>query len=210
MPRRQAAGRDQPRNAGGRRKGVVRAGGRQRSGTVRIIGGYWRGRKLRVPDGVRPTPDRVRETLGNWLSDRWRGARVLDLFAGSGALAFEALSRGASQALLVERDFEVAQLLREQCERLRAPAAVQCAEAPKCLAQRSKWERWDVVFLDPPFGSELLNKALAKVAPRLAAYGVVYVETDAPLEELDAEAAGLALVRSAQAGSVYYGLLEER
>ena len=87
---------------------------------------------------------------------------------------------------------------------------MQCAEAPKCLAQRPKWERWDVVFLDPPFGSGLLNKALAKVAPRLAAYGVVYVETDTPLEELDVEAAGLALVRSAQAGSVYYGLLEER
>ena len=188
----------------------MRADGRQRSGTVRIIGGNWRGRKLRVADGVRPTPDRVRETLGNWLSERWAGARVLDLFAGSGALAFEALSRRASKALLVERDFETAQLLREHCERLRAPAAVQCAEAPKCLAQRPKWELWDVVFLDPPFGSGLLNKALATVAPRLATYGVVYVETDAPLEDLDAEAAGLALVRSAQAGSVYYGLFEQR
>ncbi|HRP71493.1 MAG TPA: 16S rRNA (guanine(966)-N(2))-methyltransferase RsmD [Luteimonas sp.] len=151
-------------------------------GAVRIIGGRWRGTKLPVADaeGLRPTSDRTRETLFNWLQPALPGARVLDLFAGSGALGFEALSRGAGEALLVERD-------RRQCESLRTTAAKLPGGEATTIVQADALAfldaplhgRFDIVFLDPPFAGELWEAALARLDPWVSADAWLYVE--APL-----------------------------
>lgn len=123
---------------------------------IRVIAGRLRGSRIEVPDrpGLRPTPDRVRETLFNWLAPRIEGARCLDLFAGSGALGIEALSRGAASAVLVERDPELAALLRATIHRLGVEdARVVGSDANSFLAGPES--RFDVVFLDPPFDADL-------------------------------------------------------
>ncbi|MBS0438863.1 MAG: 16S rRNA (guanine(966)-N(2))-methyltransferase RsmD [Proteobacteria bacterium] len=124
-------------------------------GKLRIIGGSLRGSRIAVPDfpGLRPTPDRVRETLFNWLAPVIEGAKCLDLFAGTGALGIEALSRGAAQVDFVEADVRLAQLLRENLARLKQQAAVHCAAAEGFLDRTSS--RYDLVFLDPPFAAGL-------------------------------------------------------
>jgi 16S rRNA (guanine966-N2)-methyltransferase len=127
---------------------------------IRVIAGRLRGSRLDVPDrpGLRPTPDRVRETLFNWLAPRIEGARCLDLFAGSGALAIEALSRGAASAVLIERDPELAALLRAAITRLGVEGAhVVGGEATSFLGGPAS--RFDIVFLDPPFDADLWAKA---------------------------------------------------
>ena len=182
---------------------------RARSPQVRIIGGKWKGRKLRVAAGVRPTPDRAKVTLFNWLAPALPGARVLDLFAGTGALGFEALSRGAASATLVERDRNRARLLAAGRAALDADdASVECASALPWLARQPPDAHWDVVFLDPPFDADLHAQAVAAVAPRLAAGGVAYVEAaaDARLADL-ARGTGLEVRRESRAGGVCYGLL---
>jgi 16S rRNA (guanine966-N2)-methyltransferase len=146
---------------------------------VRIIGGRWRGRKIRFPAGplIRPSPDRVRETLFNWLAPTIRGARCLDLFAGSGALGFESLSRGAASAVFVERDAVVAGHLKLLAKEL-APdtASVVQGDAPAWLGQAG--QRFDIVFLDPPFGSGLLPGLLQRLDAGgwLAPGAMVYIE----------------------------------
>ncbi len=178
------------------------------AGRVRIIGGAWRGRKLAVVAGIRPTPDRARETLFNWLGSEIRGGRVLDLFAGTGALGFEALSRGARHATFVEQDRAVARTLQRHREALGANAAVHRAEALAWLGRQDPAELWDVVFLDPPFGFGLQEAALEPLAGRLAENGAVYVEADAPQDlAAIAERCGLRAVRTSHAGGVAYGLL---
>ena len=147
---------------------------------VRIIGGKWKRRKLAFPNRptLRPTPDRARVTLFNWLAAPIVGAHCLDLFAGSGALGFEALSRGAASATLIDSDPMVVNALRENALRLDATACViQCASALAFL--RSSERVWDIVFLDPPFASALLSAALAALAvgPQLHAHSIVYVES---------------------------------
>jgi 16S rRNA (guanine966-N2)-methyltransferase len=152
-----------------------------RSGNVRIIGGRWRGTRLAVADapGLRPTSDRVRETLFNWLMPMLPGARVLDLFAGSGALGLEAVSRGANGALLVERDPALAQSLRQACERLQAEA-VQVIRADALQWLRFPVHgRFDLVFLDPPFDAGLWREALALLPPWLAEDAWLYMESPA-------------------------------
>lgn len=133
---------------------------------LRIIGGQWRSRKLAFPDstGLRPTPDRVRETLFNWLQSVIHGARCLDLFAGSGALGFEALSRGAAEAVMVDCDTQVTVFLRRHIESLHAQGAylVQ-ADALKYLAAESPPAAFDIVFLDPPFRHNLLLPCCQKL-----------------------------------------------
>jgi 16S rRNA (guanine966-N2)-methyltransferase len=150
------------------------------SGSVRIIGGRWRGTRLPVADmaGLRPTSDRARETLFNWLAPVLPGARVLDLFAGSGALGLEALSRGANEALLVERDAKLAESLRQTVARLHAGAEAQVAAADALAFLRAPLHgRFDIVFLDPPFAANLWPAAFAGLPPWLADDAWLYVES---------------------------------
>ncbi|MFM7121693.1 MAG: 16S rRNA (guanine(966)-N(2))-methyltransferase RsmD [Gammaproteobacteria bacterium] len=192
---------------------------------VRIIGGNWRGRKLRFPSvpGLRPTLGRVRETLFNWLQADVSGRHVLDCFAGSGALGFEALSRGAASATLIEAHRSAAAALRDNAERLGvalrpigaaaarsvdgAVLTVVCSPIERFLDRaRPDGSRWDLVFLDPPFGSALLAETLAllRAHPALAEQALIYVETGkaAPLEF-----PGFDVLRETTAGDTRGGLL---
>ena len=147
-------------------------------GQVRIIGGQLRGSKLPVPDlpGLRPSADRARETLFNWLQGEVAGARVLDLFAGSGALGFEAASRGAAEVWLVERDPAQARSLGDSARRLKVDSVhVACADALRWLAENPVGS-FDLAFLDPPFSAGLWQPAAAALQPRLAPSAWVYVE----------------------------------
>jgi 16S rRNA (guanine966-N2)-methyltransferase len=172
---------------------------------VRIIGGEWRSRLVRFPPSaeLRPTPDRVRETLFNWLGQRLDGQQALDLFAGSGALGFEALSRGAARVVMVERDRHVAEALREAARELDARGAdVVVGDALAFLARDTG--SYDVVFVDPPYASDLALRALAALPARMKPGGRVYVETAAPL----AAGAPWKPLREARAGAVRYALFE--
>jgi 16S rRNA (guanine966-N2)-methyltransferase len=160
---------------------------RGREGSVRIIGGRWRGTRLPVPDlpGLRPTSDRARETLFNWLQPVLSGARVLDLFAGSGALGLEALSRGAREALLVERDPALVESLRATVERLHADDEARPVRADALSLLRAPLHgRFDVVFVDPPFDDGLWEAVLAALPPWLADDAWLYLESpaDRPIE----------------------------
>jgi 16S rRNA (guanine966-N2)-methyltransferase len=176
---------------------------------VRIIGGRFKRSKLAVLDrpGLRPTPNRVRETLFNWLGQDLSGWRCLDAFAGSGALGFEAASRGAAEVVLLERDVRLQQELRRAQQRLNASEVrVEGADALAWMA-RCEADRFDLVFIDPPFDAGLFEAALA-AAPRIVMPGgFIYLEAPA-LWSLDALAAcGLALHRHARAGAVHSHLL---
>lgn len=171
---------------------------------VRIIGGQWRRRQLRFPDlpDLRPTPDRVRETLFNWLGQDLGGKACLDLYAGSGALSFEALSRHASLVVVVERDRKAVAALAENAKTLQASGfELHCADALQFLARESR--RFDVVFLDPPFREDVLAR-LWPILPRLLKPdGQVYIEAPASvLPPPDWE-----IVRQGGAGKVHYHLL---
>jgi len=147
-------------------------------GHVRVIAGRLRGSKLPVAEsaGLRPTGDRARETLFNWLQDEVAGRAVLDAFAGSGALGFEAASRGAASVLLLEREPRLAASLRESATRLHAEAVqVECVDALAWLSRPPR-TRFDLVFLDPPFDAGLHAAAAQAVQPWLAAQAWVYVE----------------------------------
>jgi 16S rRNA (guanine966-N2)-methyltransferase len=177
---------------------------------LRIIGGKHRGRRLRFPAGVsiRPTPDRVRETLFNWLQPRIVGARVLDLFAGSGALGLEALSRGAAHVSFIEKDRRAAAaidtLVREWGE---DGAQVTCADAIGWLAQSAGGTPFDIVFLDPPYDAALwaeVATALVRGA-RLAPDARVYIEHRAR-EGLPDLPDGWQQIREGRAGEVGYHL----
>ena len=148
-------------------------------GAVRIIGGRWRGTRLAVADapGLRPTSDRVRETLFNWLQPMLPGARVLDLFAGSGALGLEALSRGAREAVLVERDPRLAESLRDAVARLQAGSQAQVVRADALAWLGVPLHgRFDLVFLDPPFDAGLWPGVLERLPQWLSEEAWLYVE----------------------------------
>lgn len=178
---------------------------------IRIIGGDWKRTPLPVLDldGLRPTPDRVRETLFNWLGQRLDGQRCLDLFAGSGALGFEAASRGAARVLMVERNARAAGQLRANQARL-APNTIEIAEADGLrLAASLAPGSFDVVFLDPPFGSDLLARALEQAAPLVSPEGFLYVEAGEVLDIAQTPAlAGWMIARQGKAGAVHYHLLQ--
>lgn len=148
------------------------------AGHVRVIGGRWRGTRLPVAniDGLRPTPDRVRETLFNWLAPVLPGARVLDLFAGSGALGLESVSRGAAAAVLVERDPALAATLRELAGRLDGAEGVEVVQADALRWLSTRPGPFDIAFLDPPFASDAWQAALAGVLPAMAPGGWIYLE----------------------------------
>jgi 16S rRNA (guanine966-N2)-methyltransferase len=180
--------------------------------TLRIIAGQWRGRKFRFPDAdIRPTPDRVRETLFNWLQHRIEGARCLDLYAGSGALGLEALSRGAASVVFVERQRVVGDALRRLLNEWQAVGArVLCSEARQYLCAAHGAERFDIVFLDPPYaansGGELVAAIQALSGDWLAPGGRVYVEC-AKSDSLLALGARWQELRTGTAGEVRYYLL---
>ena len=170
-------------------------------GEVRLIGGQWKRTRLPVADrpGLRPTPDRVRETLFNWLGQDLAGWRVLDAFAGSGALGFEAASRGAAEVVLLERDTPLVASLNATRERLcAANLRVERTEAMSWMAGAAA-SRWDLVLLDPPFDAGLCQPAAEAAARLVAEGGFVYVESSQPLTQ---PPAGMSLHRSLRAGAV--------
>jgi len=175
---------------------------------VRIIGGSLRGRRIGFPEepGLRPTPDRVRETLFNWLAPRIAGTRVLDLYAGSGALGFEALSRGAAEAVLVDSRASVAAQLRLSAETLKlSTARIERADALDFLDR--KGPVFDLIFVDPPFDAGLVPATLERIARHglLAVDGLVYVE--AARRDAPPLPSGWGIHRTGKAGEVGYHLL---
>ena len=171
---------------------------------VRIIGGRFRGRVIRFPDaaGLRPTPDRVRETLFNWLGQELAGLRTLDLYAGSGALTLEALSRGAETAMAIDSNPALVHALAETAKVIGATGlTTQVADARRFLARDTG--PYDVIFLDPPFAQNGWSWLLPACAARLAERGYVYAEAGRALEA----AGGLEVWRHAKAGAVHYHLL---
>lgn len=180
-----------------------------RPGEVRLIGGQWKRSKLPVPvaPGLRPTPDRVRETLFNWLGQDLSGWRCLDAFAGSGALGFEAASRGASDVMLLERD---AALVRGLCAvRARLAAHAVRIETADALAWMTRYAGapFDLVLLDPPFDGGLFEPALRAAQRVLAPTGRAYLEADRAFEAETLEPLGFALDRHTRAGQVHAHLL---
>ncbi len=185
---------------------------RKSSNQLRLIGGIHRGRKLAFADteGLRPTPDRVRETLFNWLMPILPGARCLDLFAGSGALGLEAVSRGAAEVVMVDRLPRVVDQLRDNLQILRVDnARVIQADALQYLAGPAR--AFDIVFLDPPYRSGLLPDCLTRLDEGgwLKAHAWIYLEADHKdgLPELPP---GWVVYRSKQAGQVGYHLLRKQ
>ena len=185
------------------------AAGRGRAavtGTVRIIGGAWRKSIIAFPaaEGLRPTPDRVRETVFNWLGQDLDGLACLDLFAGSGAFGIEAASRSAARVVLVEKSREAASALRANAERLGAAGRVEVRQADALQFAALCAERFDVVFVDPPYGQGWLAR-LAPLLGKLAAPRArLYIEAEAPVVALEQWRA----TRSGKAGQVHYQLLE--
>lgn len=172
-------------------------------GKLRIIGGQWRGRSVDIctREGLRPTPDRVRETLFNWLAPVITGAHCLDGFAGTGALGLEALSRGAGDVVFIEKDASLAKQIQQQLQRLGGNGQVNCSPFARAVSAAAPF---DVVFLDPPFNADLLAPAAAAVRQHLRPGNRVYMEYghgDAP--QLSA---GWEILRAKQAGQVGYCL----
>jgi 16S rRNA (guanine966-N2)-methyltransferase len=172
---------------------------------VRIIGGTLRSRLISFPDaeGLRPTPDRVRETLFNWLGQTMYGRTCLDLFAGSGALGFEAASRGAERVVMVEMNRTVLRALQDNAKKLGcANVSIQGQDGLEFVTRDAR--KYDVIFLDPPFQSDYLPKLLEILPQRLNENGVVYVESGAAIDVPPPWKA----VKSGKAGQVHYQLLQ--
>ena len=184
--------------------------GADRPGRLRIVAGNWRSRVLPVADvdGLRPTSERVRETLFNWLGPRIAGQRVLDLFAGTGALGFEALSRGAGEVVFIEQSAKAVAALRRAATLLDASAAdIRREDAFQYLA-RCEPERFDLVFLDPPFADDSLDDLCRLIEERriVRRGGRVYIEQDRRADE-PALPEGWTLMKSKTAGNVRYSLV---
>ena len=176
-----------------------------RSHEVRLIGGLWKRSKLPVADkpGLRPTPDRVRETLFNWLGQDLTGWRCLDAFAGSGALGFEAASRGAAEVTLLERDASLVRSLKASQQRLGAAQLTVLGTDALAWMARCAADRFDLVLLDPPFDAGLLEPALAHAVRLVGPGGFIYLESGDALPTLPE---GFELHRGARAGAVHHAL----
>ena len=181
-------------------------------GEVRIIAGSWRSRRISFPsvEGLRPTPDRVRETLFNWLGHDLEGFRCLDLYAGSGALGFEALSRGGGPVVMVERDGTAYRALESNAQLLGAAQlelvrgdALEFVKRLAAAAGASSARRFDLVFLDPPFDAGLPADMLSLLKTVLAPGGRIYVESGRPIEC----SAPWVVEKSGRAGQVYFQLM---
>jgi 16S rRNA (guanine966-N2)-methyltransferase len=177
---------------------------------LRIIGGQWKRSKIKVIDKpeLRPTPDRVRETLFNWLGQDLTGWKCVDAFAGTGALGFEAASRGAQSVQMFEQDAQLVSLLLETQKRLAANTVqVQKGDAMMAL-QRIAPGSLDVVFLDPPFEAVFFEKALQAAANAVAPEGWVYLEAPLKWQDEAVQACGLLSVKYMKAGAVHAHLLQ--
>lgn len=191
------------------------------AGEIRLIGGQWRRMKLKVSQlpGLRPTPDRVRETLFNWLGQDLRGLRCIDAFAGTGALGFEAASRGATEVLLVEQDSSlIAPLQRALAQLLALEMPEPIVPAQKITVQRGDGvaalkhiapQSMNVIFLDPPFAGDCYETALAAAARALAPNGSIYLEAAKAWTNADLEPIGLIVHRHLKAGAVHAHILRE-
>ena len=187
---------------------------------LRIIGGMWRSRRLQfiASPKIRPTPDRVRETVFNWLSNDLSGAVCLDLFAGSGALGFEAVSRGAKHSVLIEEDIHIAAMLAKQKEKFEA-TNIEVQNMCALTYLREVNRQFDIIFLDPPFDSDLLEKVMPMIIKQqlLSDDGLLYIESSSRLkgDKVDHHSAGaqsdgifktFKCVREKRAGEVHYAL----
>lgn len=179
------------------------AGRRNGSGQVRIIAGEWRGHRISVAarPQLRPTPDRLRETLFSWIGDQIKNQRVLDLFAGSGALGFESLSRGAASVTFVENDRRTLSKLRATCHQFDLSAErAHVVDANALSWLRGRCECWDLIFIDPPFEQQrYYRRLLPTIASRLEPNGLVYVESGIRSEPIECE---LEEWKSKEAGEV--------
>lgn len=177
--------------------------------TIRIVGGQYRRTRIPVPDidGLRPTPDRVRETLFNWLGHFWGNdfsdKRVLDLFAGSGVLGFEAASRGVKHVQMVESSRQAVASLRQLRQRLQMDnVRIHAGDAMQALT-RMRSEPFDLVFVDPPFGQNILMRVWELLPPVLGPDSLVYVESEARVDPPPS----MHVLRQNKAGRVYFYLL---
>jgi 16S rRNA (guanine966-N2)-methyltransferase len=178
-------------------------------GEVRIIGGQWKRSKLSVPSkpGLRPTPDRVRETVFNWLGQDLSGLKCFDAFAGSGALGFEAASRGAADVFLIEQDPQLVANLQAHKTRLNA-THVRIQRGDGIATLRSlPTNSLDVIFLDPPFDSSLLLAAIQAAAAAISAGGAIYLEAPEAWRDEQLNELGLHVIKQGQAGAVHFHLL---
>ena len=182
--------------------------------SVRIISGQWRSRRISFLDkpDVRPTPDRVRETLFNWLGDTIAGARCLDLFAGSGALGFEAASRGAAHVTLVDTDLAICKMLAEQKTLLQA-TQIDIVQQEALSYLQNATVKFDLLFIDPPFACELYNDVLATLLSRqlITHNSLLYIESAAQqgVAQIDLKKVyKLSTIREKTAGEVHFGLYQ--
>lgn len=182
-----------------------------RAGRLRIVAGNWRSRLLDIAavEGLRPTSERIRETLFNWLAPRVQGARCLDLFAGTGALGLEALSRGARSAVFVEKSRDAARQLQQNIDLLGATGASICRMTAADYLRQHPRERFDIVFLDPPFADDLLAETCRLLADHelLARKALVYLEMNRG-QAAPALPEGWQVSRNKTAGNVRYMLVE--
>jgi 16S rRNA (guanine966-N2)-methyltransferase len=180
-------------------------------GRLRIVAGNWRSRLLEIADvpGLRPTSARIRETVLNWLAPRIAGARCLDLFAGTGALGLEALSRGAADCVFVEKSPKAAQTLRANIATLQAENAVVYATSAVKFLQQGSAAAFEIVFLDPPFSAEMLPEMcrLLEQSSLLADSARIYIEEDRSQPELKLPERWQVL-KTKNSGNVRYSLLD--
>ncbi len=188
---------------------MARGNKKSQAGRLRIVAGNWRSRLLQIADvpGLRPTSERIRETLFNWLADDVPGARCLDLCAGTGALGLEALSRGAREVVFVEKSAAAARALHANIEGLSAAGAeILQVDARRFLAQGAE-RRFDIVFLDPPFAEDMLDELCRLLASGgwLASDARVYLEMNRQQDPVLPE--GWSITRDKHAGNVRYALV---
>lgn len=177
--------------------------------TVRINAGEWRSRIIRFPDatGLRPTPERVRQTVFNWLGQDLTGLSCLDLFAGTGVMGFEALSRGAKGVTLVEKSLPAYKALLENKQLLKAEhAQILHQDALHFLSQNNL--KFNLVFLDPPYNQQWLPKVLPLLSEHLNDEGLVYVEAEYAIESTLDFASNWQVIKQSKAGNVFYHLLK--
>jgi 16S rRNA (guanine(966)-N(2))-methyltransferase RsmD len=181
----------------------------QKLNTVRINAGEWRSRLIKFPDatGLRPTPERVRQTVFNWLGQELSGQTCLDLFAGTGVMGFEALSRGATSVTLVEKSMPAYKALLENKQLLKAVQA-QVLHQDAMLFLNSNQQKFNLIFLDPPYNLQWIAKVLPLLTPHLSADGFIYAEAEFAIDANVDFAKGWQVVKQSKAGNVFYHLLK--